>query len=94
MKTVLFVAAVCLVAALLLVGCGKNEPPIFITSQLPAIPGECIAPSTAEPKVRAGDDATDLDAVKDRNRLKYAFRNERDLRKTCGDELKVLLPQQ
>lgn len=78
---------------LLLTGCAKEPVPVFITTQLPDPPPACVSPSTPEPKLNDKQDASDLDAVKDRGKLKTAFRTERNLRKTCGEQLKVLLPK-
>lgn len=76
-----------------LAGCTK-EPPVYITSELPHAPAECVSPSTPEPKLDETRDATVLDAVKDRHKLKVAYRTERNLRASCGKQLKVLLPSQ
>lgn len=71
--------------------------PIYITSPPPEIPSHCDVaqkPSLAEPKLKPNQDATDIDAAKDREAWKKAFRTEKSYRKACSNELKVLLPQQ
>lgn len=91
---ILLLAGVALVFGLLLLlgGCAPTPPdPVYITTPLPAPPDDCVSPSTPEPKLNAKQDATDLDAVKDRIALKQAYRAERNLRRSCGDQLKVLL---
>jgi hypothetical protein len=82
--------AVAIAMVLLLTACAK-EPPVYIPADLPDPPRECIAPAIPEPKLQEGQDATDLDAAKDRVRLKNALRAETNLRRSCAAQLKVLL---
>lgn len=91
---ILLLAGVALAFGLLLLlgGCTPAPPdPVYITTPLPAPPEDCVSPPAPEPKLNTKQDATDLDAVKDRIALKQAYRFERNKRRSCGDQLKVLL---
>lgn len=82
---------------LLLAGCAKEPAPepIYLTSEIPDLPRECFTREIApmpEPKLKAGQDATDIDAVRDREQWKKVFRAERAYRSTCGQRLDVLFP--
>lgn len=79
---------VCICA--LLAGCGGPPEPVpYITSELPEIPATCVSPSTPEPKLDPNQDASDLDALKHVLKMKSAYRTEKHLRKSCGEELKA-----
>lgn len=76
--------------ALLLAGCaGQATEPVYITSEIPAPPDACVSKATPEPKLTEKQDATDLDVLKHTLALKSAYRTERSLRKSCGEQLKA-----
>lgn len=85
------VAAIC--TAVVIAGCADKAPPQpgFIPADLPDPPAACVAPATPEPKLDKRHDVDDLAAVKDRSKLKDAFRAERNLRRSCGEQLRTLL---
>lgn len=80
-------------AALILAGCSPTPPPqpVFVAADMPDPPAACVAPATREPKLDKRHDVDDLAAVKDRSALKDAFRTERNLRRSCGEQLRTLL---
>lgn len=84
--------AVCFVFA----GCVKNsQPPVYITSEAPELPEQCFpqqVPAIPEPKLKPNQDATDIDAVRDREAWKRAYRVEKSYRSTCAQRLNVLFP--
>lgn len=86
--TILIVFA-CVAAFGLLGGCAKDAPAVpFVTLAQPEIPAECSAPATAEPRLKDSD-VSMADAARDRNNLKWAFRNEKNLRAACAARLKA-----
>jgi hypothetical protein len=78
-----------------LFGCTKAEPVPFVTTETPALPAECVAPATPEPKLpgQGKRDVLDDEAVRDREAMPGAYRNERLLRAACKERLQVLFPQ-
>lgn len=78
----------CVAAFGLLGGCTKDTVPPFITLALPEIPAECVAPPVAEPKLKDGDITAEA-AARDRSNLKWALRNERNLRSACAARLQA-----
>jgi hypothetical protein len=78
---------------LVLVGCTKPEPPVYVTSTLPEIPVECSVECPGEPRL-PDEDITAIAAARDRTAMKRAYRCERHARATCTARLKVLLPQE
>ena len=72
----------------LLGGCSKDVSPPFVTLAQPEIPAECVTPATREPRLKEGDVST-ADAARDRTAMKWAFRNERNLRSACAVRLKA-----
>lgn len=88
-------ATAILLAVILLAGCSKDEPVPFITTEAPALPAECVAPATPEPKL-PGQGKRDVmvdEAARDRAALRSAYRSERILRSACKQRLEVLFPQ-
>ncbi len=85
-----------LMCTFLLAGCAKEAPaPTYITAETPELPRECFVREVApmqEPKLKADQDATDVDAVRDREAWKRALRAERSYRSTCGHRLDALFP--
>lgn len=82
---------------LLLAGCAKEPPlePIYLAAEVPDLPRECFPaqmPPAKEPKLQANQDATDIDAVRDRETWKKVYRTEKAYRSTCGQRLDVLFP--
>ena len=78
--------------AMLLVGCGKDAPPPFVTTEQPVVPSECLSASPAIPKLPDADvDSTT--AAKDRQQLVDALKRERSTRRACADRLRALFPQ-
>lgn len=79
---------------LLLGACGQGkDPPLYLTSGPIPIPDHCDparTPPMQEPKLDPKQDATDIEAVKDRERWKQAFRTEKAYRATCNRQLKAL----
>ncbi len=79
---------------LLLAGCAKEVPaPVYLTAEIPALPEQCFpdqVPPPKEPRLKAGQDATDIDAVRDRESWKKAYRTEKAYRSICGSKLDVL----
>lgn len=80
-----------IVLMLVLTGCTK-EPPLFVTTALPAIPAECKGPWPGEPKL-PDRDVKRSEAAKDRVALKGAFRTERHYRRVCLERLETVLPE-
>ena len=82
---------------LLLAGCASTTPaPVYVTGVTPELPKECFPREVAapkEPKLAANQDATDIDAVRDREQWKRAYRTVNSYRATCGQRLDVLFPQ-
>ena len=72
-----------------LLGCATAPPPVYLTTDLPEIPETCVSKATPEPKLNEKQPATDLDALKHVLKLKTAYRSERHLRKSCGEQLKA-----
>jgi len=87
-----------LMCTFLLAGCAKEAPaPVYVTGEVPELPRECFVREIApvpEPKLNPNQDATDLDAVKDREAWKRAFRTEKSFRSTCGARLEKLFGQE
>ena len=83
---------------LLLAGCAQNEtPPVYLTAEVPVLPEQCFPdqiPAPKEPKLNPAQDATDVDAVRDREAWKRAFRTERSHRIVCAQRLDVLFPKE
>lgn len=81
---------------LLLAGCAKEPPaPVYLTAEIPDLPRHCFpdqVPPDKEPKLNPSQDATDVDAVRDRGQWKAAYRTEKALRATCAKELNELFP--
>lgn len=76
-------------------GCATGKPTAFITPDTPPLPAECLAPTTAEPKL-PGNGTRDVmvdEAARDREAMRAAYRNERILRAACKQRLQVLFPQ-
>lgn len=83
-----------LLAGLLMAGCAKGEAPIFLATELPAIPEHCDTerrPSPHEPKLPDAD-VTDIGAVRDRTAFKKALRTSNSYRAACFEQLKAVLP--
>lgn len=74
--------------------CMKDPPPTFITTDTPALPSECVAPMTPEPKLPGGGKRDVLvdEAARDREHLRFAYRNEAILRAACKQRLEALFP--
>ncbi len=83
---------------LLLGACAKEAPaPVYLTAEIPVLPEQCFpdqVPAPREPKLKAGQDATDIDAVRDRESWKRALRTEASHRATCASRLNVLFPKE
>ncbi len=92
MSVHVYIIAMCTLVA----GCAKEVPaPVYLTAEIPVLPEQCFpdqVPSPKEPKLRAGQDATDIDAVRDREQWKRALRTEAAHRATCARRLDVLFP--
>ncbi len=94
MNVHVYIIAMCTLVA----GCAKEVPaPVYLTAETPQLPEQCFpdqVPSPKEPKLKAGQDATDIDAVRDRESWKRALRTEASHRATCAQRLDVLFPKE
>ncbi len=80
----------------LLAGCAKEPAPepVYLAAETPTLPRECFTREVSplpEPKL-PNRDATDIDAVRDREQWKKVYRTEKAYRSTCGQRLDVLFP--
>jgi len=88
LRAIIMIIIVCVFVGVAFAGCSKDIPPPFVTTAQPELPAECLAPSTREPRLRDGDITAEM-AARDRNDLKWAYRNERNLRATCAARLQA-----
>ncbi len=91
-------AAMYTFTCLLLGACAHEAPaPVYLTAEQPTLPEQCFpdqVPPPKEPQLKVGQDATDIDAVRDREQWKRALRAERSHRATCAMRLDILYPRE
>ncbi len=96
-KPAIAVAIVFLLVAsvMLLAGCStpQAQPP-FVTTEMPAVPSECVVGKVRPtPKLPANVEIDDAIAAKDSKRLNDLLEVERSNRRACEERLRIILQQ-
>jgi len=80
--------------AMLLAGCTPQAQPPFVTTEMPAVPSECVVGKLRPtPKLPANVEIDDAIAAKDSKRLNDLLEVERSSRRACEERLRIILQQ-